>query len=205
MVRELRVDKSVAAIVLAAGLSSRMGQPKLLMDWGGKTVLQTVLLTLNTAGIETIHVVIGANRDLIEDSILALSFPVELVFNPYFSNGEMTDSIKVGIASIPRDVSAVMIVLGDQPQMKLEVVKGVLDIYQKSGAKIIVPSYQFRRGHPWLIERTLWSDLENLNPSFTMRDFLRKHQDEIHYLEVDTPTVLQDLDTPQDYQRLKPA
>ncbi len=205
MVRELRVDKSVAAIVLAAGLSTRMGQPKLLMDWGGKTVLQTVLLTLNTAGIETIHVVIGANRDLIEDSILALSFPVELVFNPYFSNGEMTDSIKVGIASIPRDVSAVMIVLGDQPQMKLEVVKGVLDIYQKSGAKIIVPSYQFRRGHPWLIERTLWSDLENLNPSFTMRDFLRKHQDEIHYLEVDTPTVLQDLDTPQDYQRLKPA
>ncbi|MFN7035876.1 MAG: NTP transferase domain-containing protein [Bellilinea sp.] len=204
MVEELRVAKDVLALVLAAGLSTRMGQPKLLLDWGGKTVLQTVLLTLHSAGIERIYTVVGANREAIQQSILSLTFPVRTVFNPDYSNGEMTDSIKVGIKSVPRNAAAVLIVLGDQPQMEVEVVKGVLDFYKKTGAKIIVPSYQFRRGHPWLIEKSLWGELENLSPSYTMRDFLRKHHDEIRYIEVETPTVLQDLDTPQDYQRLKP-
>jgi molybdenum cofactor cytidylyltransferase len=69
----------------------------------------------------------------------------------------------------------------------------------------VVPSYRYRRGHPWLIDRTLWFELENLNPSFTLRDFLRKYQDEILYLDVDSPSVLQDLDTPQDYQQYKPT
>lgn len=204
MVEELRVAKDVLALVLAAGLSTRMGQPKLLLDWGGKTVLQTVLLTLHSAGIERIYTVVGANREAIQQSILSLTFPVRTVFNPDYSNGEMTDSIKVGIKSVPRNTAAVLIVLGDQPQMEAEVVRGVLDDYKKTGARIIVPSYQLRRGHPWLIEKSLWGELENLSPSYTLRDFLRKHHDEIRYIEVETPTVLQDLDTPQDYQQLKP-
>jgi len=201
----LRIANKVAAVVLAAGLSTRMGQPKLLLDWDGKTVIQTVLETLHNAGIERIYTVVGANREAVQECIYSLSFPVETIFNPNYSNGEMTDSIKVGIQSVPLNAEAVLIVLGDQPQMMAEVIRGVLNAYQKTGSKIIVPSYQFRRGHPWLIDRSLWGELENLNPSYTLRDFLRKHQDEIHYFEVDTPTVLQDLDTPQDYQQFKPS
>lgn len=205
MVEELRVAKRVVALVMAAGLSTRMGQPKLLMDWGGKTVLQTVLSTLYLSGITKIHTVIGANRELIQQSILKLPFPVEMIFNPDFANGEMTDSIRVGIKSIPKGALAALIVLGDQPHMRVETVRGVLETYGNTGAKIIVPSYNYRRGHPWLVDRTLWLELENLNPTYNLRDFLRQHQDEIHYLEVDTQSVLQDLDTPQDYQLSKPA
>ncbi|GIV66416.1 MAG: hypothetical protein KatS3mg047_0809 [Bellilinea sp.] len=205
MDKNIRVVNSVAAIVLAAGLSTRMGQPKLLLEWGGKTVLQAVLTTLHYAGIERIYTVIGANREAIQNNINSLPFPVETVFNPDYSNGEMSDSIKVGIRAVSHDASAVLIVLGDQPQMKGEVVRKLLDCYGKTNARIIVPSFQFRRGHPWLIKCGLWNELENLNPSFTLRDFLRKYQDEIHYVVVDTPTVLQDLDTPEDYQRAKPA
>ncbi len=202
---KIRVAKKVAALVLAAGLSSRMGQPKLLLDWGGKSVLQTVLHSLHTAGIEEIYTVIGANRELIEQNILDLSFPVKTVFNPDYSNGEMSDSIKVGIRSLPQDIDAVLIVLGDQPQIEVDVIRIILDAYRRTDAKIVVPSYRYRRGHPWLIERSCWKDLENLNSAFTMREFLREHQNEIHYIEVNTPSVLQDLDTPQDYQKLKPA
>jgi len=204
MVEKLRVANDVVALVLAAGLSTRMGQPKLLMDWGGKTVLQTVLSTLHSCGITKIHTVLGANRELIQKSILALPFPVEMVFNPDFANGEMTDSIRVGIRTLPKDATAALIVLGDQPHMRIETVSGVLETYGNTGAKIIVPSYNYRRGHPWLIDRTLWSELENLNPSYTLRDFLRRYQHEIHYFNVDSPSVLQDLDTPQDYQQSKP-
>jgi molybdenum cofactor cytidylyltransferase len=205
MDERMRIASKVAAVVLAAGLSTRMGQPKLLLDWGGKTVVQTVLETLYDAGIERIYTVVGANREAVQESIFSLSFPVETIFNPNYSNGEMTDSIIVGIQSVPRDAEAVLIVLGDQPQMMAEVIRGVLSAYQKTGSKIIVPSYQFRRGYPWLIDRSLWGELENLNSSYTLRDFLGKHQDQIHYFEVDTPTVLQDLDTPQDYQQFKPS
>lgn len=205
MDNKFRVAKKVAALVLAAGLSSRMGQPKLLLDWGGKSVLQTVLHSLHAAGIEEIYTVIGANRELIEQNILDLSFPVKTVFNPDYSNGEMSDSIKVGIRSLPEDLDGVLIVLGDQPQIEVDVIRIILDAYRRTDAKIVVPSYRYRRGHPWLIERSCWKDLENLNPTYTMREFLRGHQHEIHYMEVNTPSVLQDLDTPQDYQKSKPA
>lgn len=202
---KIRVAEKVAALVLAAGLSTRMGQPKLLLDWGGKSVLQTVLHALHAAGIEEIYTVIGASRELIEQNILDLSFPVKTIFNPDYSNGEMSDSIKVGIRSLPQDIDAVLIVLGDQPQIEVEVIRIILNAYRRTEAKIVVPSYRYRRGHPWLIERSCWKDLENLNPAYTMREFLREHQNEIHYIEVNTPTVLQDLDTPADYQKLKPA
>jgi molybdenum cofactor cytidylyltransferase len=205
MDEQIRAVKKLAALVLAAGLSTRMGQPKLLLEWGGKTVLQTVLNSLHAAGIEEIYTVIGANRELIEQNIRALTFPVKTVFNPDYSNGEMSDSIKVGVRSLPQDINAILIVLGDQPQIEVEVIKNILDTYQSIGAKIIVPSYSYRRGHPWLIERCCWKDLENLNPAYTLREFLKEHHNEIHYLEVNTPSVLQDMDTPQDYQKLKPA
>lgn len=205
MINKLRVANNVVALVLAAGLSTRMGQPKLLMDWGGKTVLQTVLCILHSSSITKIHTVIGANRELIQQSILKLPFPVEVIFNPDFANGEMTDSIRVGIKSMPKEALAALIVLGDQPHMRVETVRGIVETYENTGARIVVPSYRYRRGHPWLIDRTLWFELENLNPSFTLRDFLRKYQDEIHYLDVDSPSVLQDLDTPQDYQQYRPT
>lgn len=201
---DLRAGNKCAAIVLAAGLSTRMGQPKLLLNWGGQTVLQTVLQTLHIAGIDHIIVVLGANKEKIEESIRQLAFCVETVFNPDFANGEMTDSIKVGLSVLTPEVSCVLIVLGDQPQMQVETVRKVMNARSNTAGRIIVPSYQFRRGHPWLVDRALFGELAQLNPTFTMRDFLRKHHQEIFYLEVDTPSVLQDLDTPQEYQAFRP-
>jgi len=71
----------------------------------------------------------------------------------------------------------------------------------QSGAyDLIIPSFQMRRGHPWLVGRSLWPALNSLSEDQTMRDFLRQQQSNIHYLVVDTPSILQDMDTPEDYQ-----
>jgi len=189
----------ICAIVLAAGMSRRMGTPKMALPWKGSTVLGTVLDTLISAGIEKIIVVVGSARDLVEEIVSQNPAKIQIAFNPNYENGEMIDSIKVGLAAVDSDVEAVLIVLGDQPQMESTTVTGLIEVFQHRWSECIVPSYQMRRGHPWLIKRSLWKELQECGPGYIMRDFLRKYNHIIHYLVVDTPTILQDLDTPEDY------
>jgi molybdenum cofactor cytidylyltransferase len=83
----------------------------------------------------------------------------------------------------------------------LDVVRAILSEYQSGAHDLIIPSFQMRRGHPWLIGRRLWPGLSSLSADQTMRDFIHQQQDQIHYLLVDTSSILQDMDTPEDYQR----
>lgn len=194
----------IGAIVLAAGLSTRMGRPKMLLPWGESTVLGRVVCTLHRAGIAPILVVTGAFREEVETLLQALPCPTVRVHNPRFEDGEMLHSLITGVENLPGDLDAVLVALGDQPQIEGEVVKRILERFAQQHSKIIVPSYQMRRGHPWLVARDLWEELMTLALPRTLRDFLNAHQDEIDYLVVDTPSVLQDLDTPEDYERLRP-
>ena len=80
----------------------------------------------------------------------------------------------------------------------------ICETFQSQAARLIVPSFQRRRGHPWLVERSLWSGLLALQSPRSPRDFLNQHASEILYVEVDTSSILADLDTPQDYQNSRP-
>lgn len=193
----------VVAIVLAAGMSTRMGAPKMLLPWKDSTVIQAVLSALHAAGIENIIVVLGAAEKEISDLLKQLPMNVLTASNPNYQNGEMTDSIKVGVAAAPVNARAALIALGDQPQIEVETIRAILLRYTQKRRSLIVPSYQMRRGHPWLVDRALWSDLFSLSPQFTMRDFMHKYSEDIDYLVVDTKTILQDLDTPEEYARFR--
>jgi CTP:molybdopterin cytidylyltransferase MocA len=94
--------------------------------------------------------------------------------------------------------------MGDQPQARLESVRQILEAFGRSRSALILPSYTRRRGHPWLVRSDLWPDLLAMRPPATARDFLDRHSDEIEYVAVDSPTILQDVDTPADYEREKP-
>ena len=83
-------------------------------------------------------------------------------------------------------------------------VQRILEIYQRTGAGIIVPSFEKHRGHPWLVGREHWDEILGMRAPATMRDFLNKHASQIKYLDVDTPSILADLDTPDDYLKSKP-
>jgi len=192
----------LAAIVLAAGLSVRMSQPKMILPWGGKTVIQAVVETLDGGGVGKILVVTGAIHDQI--SKILEGYPVVLVFNPHYSDGEMLHSLQAGLSHLGPEVEGVFIVLGDQPQILHSTVASLEQEFDANPARLIIPSFQMRRGHPWLIRRTLWDELQALQTPETLRDFLRTHAGEIHYVNLDTSTILADLDTPEDYQKYLP-
>lgn len=192
----------VAAVILAAGRSQRMGRPKLTLPWGNSTVIGTIVDTLHEAAIEPLIVVTGAAH--VEVARVLDRRGVQLVYNPRFEEDQMLLSLQAGMAALPIHTQAMLVCLGDQPQMQVQVIEQVILAYQAYQAKLVVPSYQMHRGHPWLIDRSLWAELSTLDPATTMREFLNTHADEIHYVTLDQASILQDLDTPDDYQKFAP-
>ena len=192
----------IAAVVLAAGLSRRMGKPKMLLPWGTTTVIGRVVEVLQQSGLVEILVVTGGARLEVEKTLAGSR--TRTVFNPRFAEGEMIESLQVGLAAISDTASAALVVLGDQPQIETCVVEAVLKAFEQKRWELVIPSYAMRRGHPWLVGRSLWPDLIGMQPNQTMRDFMKAHEAVITYLEVDRPSVLKDLDTPQDWEREHP-
>jgi molybdenum cofactor cytidylyltransferase len=192
-------NHALVAIVLAAGMSRRMGQPKMLLPWGQTTVLGQVAATLSDGGVGEIVVVTGGAREAVEAEVarLAKSLPVRAVFNAQYQAGEMMSSIRAGLAVLGPQVAATLVALGDQPQLSLESARRVVSAWEISGSRLIIPSFDMRRGHPWLVKRDLWSELAAAS---TARRFLNAHANEILYVECDE-TVLKDLDTPEEYAR----
>ena len=193
----------IAAIVMAAGLSRRMGSPKLVLPWGETTVIGRVVKVLSQAGVEEIVVVTGGGRQLVEAALK--DAPARIVFNPRFEDDSMALSLQAGLNSLPEAIQAALVVLGDQPQIEVAAVRAILQAYREGHYLLIVPSYRQRRGHPWLLHRSLWREVLNLHPPKTLRDFLRDCSEHIHYLVVDTDSVVSDLDTPEDYKRERPG
>ena len=197
--------KNIAVVILAAGLSKRMGTPKMLLPWGETTVLGQVIRTFAETGVSEIVIVTGGARETVdaEAARLAEKFPVDCIHNPAYETGEMLSSLQCGLARLGPEVDAALIGLGDQPQLSLDSARKVVAAFESLGARLIVPSYNLRRGHPWLVERGLWGEILSLKAPETLRDFLNSHAREIIYVETDR-TILKDLDTPEDYQREKP-
>ncbi|MGD8402818.1 MAG: nucleotidyltransferase family protein [Anaerolineales bacterium] len=191
----------ITALILAAGQSKRMGQPKMLLPWGETTVLEKVIATFRVAEIDEILVVTGGAREQIE---VLVKDSARTVFNPEYANGEMLSSVQAGLAGLEPGTESVLIGLGDQPQARESIVRLVLDEYHASKASIVVPSFQMQRGHPWLVARDHWSEILEMHSPASLRDFLNSHTDEIHYVEVYNDSILQDLDTPEDYLKFRP-
>jgi molybdenum cofactor cytidylyltransferase len=179
-----------------------MGRPKMPLPWGDTTVIGQVVKVLLAAGVDEVVVVVGGAQEMVR--IALREFPARIVFNPDYANGEMVASLQVGLRALPKDVEAALVVLGDQPQIKEAIVQDLIACYQQNEPDVLIPSYQMRRGHPWLIKRRLWQGVLNLSSPQTLRDFLRAQADQVQYLVVDSPTILQDLDSPNDYQRFRP-
>ena len=196
----------VGAVVLAAGKSERMGKPKMGLPWGNTTVIGQVIATLVEVGLDDVVVVTGGGRKEVERALNGLpqGWSVRAVFNPDFTAGEMLSSLQRGVVALGEAFDAALIALGDQPQIQTAVVRTIMDTYIQSGASLVIPSYAMRRGHPMLIARSLWAGLLALRPPQTLRELIQVYQDEIVYVNVDTPSILQDLDTPEDYRQFKP-
>jgi molybdenum cofactor cytidylyltransferase len=189
----------ITAIILAAGLSTRMGKPKPLLPWGSQTVIEHILTILLDCPVDTIIVVAGHQHDAVERRLAGR--PVTVVYNADYAAGEMLSSLQAGLRSAPPPTEAALIVLGDQPALERSVVERLVAAFRGGQGRIIVPSYQMRRGHPLLIDRRYWTDILALGTGQTLRDFMQSAREAIYHVNVTVPDVLQDMDTPDDYRR----
>ena len=192
----------IGAIVLAAGQSFRMGQPKMVLPWGQTTVIARVAEVLLEAGLAEVIVVTGGSHSQVETALRHI--PVHTVFNQEYADNDMVRSLQVGLGMHRENILATLVALGDQPQIETVTVRALAEAYHETGSSLIVPSFKNRRGHPWLVSRTFWPAVFALHAPATLRDFLNQHGDQIHYLTVTTPSILKDLDTPEDYDRERP-
>ena len=197
----------ISAIILAAGQSRRMGRPKLLLPWGSTTVLEHVIAVFANAGLEDILIVTGGAQDQIQEIILKCSesYRVRSIYNEDYENGEMLSSIQCGLRDlIETAFEAAMIGLGDQPQVQKSSVRAVRDAFLQTGNHLVAPSFQMRRGHPWLVARPLWEQILEMGVPQTPRDFLNTHDKNIHYVDMESASILEDLDTPEEYRAARP-
>jgi molybdenum cofactor cytidylyltransferase len=188
----------ISSIVLAAGLSSRMGHLKPLLPYGNRCVIEQVASVLLDSPVDEVLIVTGFKNKAIEARLKNL--PVTLVFNPNYASGEMLASLQTGLSAVNPDSDAILLALGDQPAIQKNIVEKVVDAHQKNRGSIIIPSYNKRRGHPLIIPRKYWKEILLLNQRHTLRDFLRSINN-IFHVEVYTSSILRDMDTMTDYHR----
>jgi molybdenum cofactor cytidylyltransferase len=189
----------IAAVILAAGASRRMGRPKLTLPWGGgETIIEHVVGVYRRAGAEPIVIVSAANDPGMTEALARLQ--VVSVHVP--PGDQMLASVKAGLSALKDpEIEATLLSPGDHPMIAEGTVRQLLDSWRAESSPILAPSLEGHRGHPVLVERSLWPAIQSLGEDRTLRDFLRSREDEIRYIVVDDRGVIRDIDTPQDYDQ----
>ena len=188
----------IYAIVLAAGESRRMGTPKQLLPFGGKTVLQAVVDRLLHSRADGILVVLGCRADEISASLA--DRPVRFALNPAYAQG-MLSSVQAGVAALPADATAALICLGDQPLVDPAVVDRLIEAHRETGAGIVIPTFDGKRGHPALISLRYRDEILRLSGDPGLKAVMRGHPEDTVEVAVSRPEILADIDTPEDYQK----
>lgn len=190
---------AVAAVVLAAGASSRLGQPKQLVTLAGRPALAHTLDALRSSAVGRIVLVLGHAADAITAAIDTTG--VTIVRNEQYADGQST-SVQAGVRALDDDVGAALMVVGDQPMLAPGVVNAIVRAYEETGGPFIVPVYEGEWGNPVLVARATWPLLDSLKGDTGARPILRKHMDMV--LEVPVEGSLpDDIDTPEDYERIR--
>jgi|YelNatPaOPRAMG01_1025707.scaffolds.fasta_scaffold03830_15 molybdenum cofactor cytidylyltransferase len=194
----------IPALILAAGKSERMGNPKMLLRWGERTILEHVIIHALEGGVEEVVVVTGSQAELVEEIVRKTSWtkPVTTVYNPYYHLG-MLSSVQCGIKYLMSQSDAVLVALGDQPTVPSEVFRTLINFFPECKKGILIPKFRGKRGHPIVIHQRYFGFLLELDP---VKDSLHQLTDafssDIFDLEVESPEILRDIDSPQDLQAL---
>jgi molybdenum cofactor cytidylyltransferase len=164
-------------------------------------VLGQTIRNVQDSAIFDSLVVTGAGAEA--TSGVAAAAGVPSVFNIDHAEGEMLSSLQTAVRRLPAHIDAVLVILGDQPLVEPQTIDLILAAYWQGAGEIIAPVYGSQRGNPVLIGRRYFPDLQALPRSSAPRDLLKKHP--VHLVQVDSDSVLLDIDDPQQYQRLRPA
>ncbi|HET9479660.1 MAG TPA: nucleotidyltransferase family protein [Pyrinomonadaceae bacterium] len=188
----------VAAVLLAAGRSKRMGVFKPLLPFGKQTVIESCIDYLRKGGVETIVVVLGHRAGEVRARINNLG--VVCVVNPD-PDSQMNASIAAGVRELPDSAKATLIALADHPAVPPTVVSKLISTWQQGGG-LLIPTWQNRGGHPVLIDLRYRKELENLDPNRGLKGLFESHPGDLKRVPVDSPFIARDMDTWDDYHAL---
>ena len=195
---------SISALILAAGASSRMGRPKAALPLGstGQTVLSIGIATLLNAGLPSITVVAGAHFESTR-AMMPSDPRVHLVENIRWESGQLS-SLVAGLNEIDvPELEAVLVTLVDVPLVKPSTVRAVVDAWRTSRAPIVRPVDGAKHGHPVMFDRSVFEELRKADVSVGAKAVFAAHRSEIVDVPVVDPGAFEDLDTPEDYERLQ--
>ena len=193
----IAVKQNTAGIILAAGASSRFGQPKQLLDYHGEPFVRVVAKTALKAGLSPVVVVVGANADAITKALENL--PLTIVHNSEWMAGQST-SMKAGLNHLPDNTGGAIFLLADQPQVSVELLRALMEPHSQDLPPILAPYVFDQRANPLLFDRITFADLLTVTGDTGGRAIFSKFSP--FYLNWYDKRLLLDVDTPDDYQKL---
>jgi molybdenum cofactor cytidylyltransferase len=187
----------VAATILAAGSSERMGRPKQLLSIEGQPMVRRVTEVVCASGLAQVIVVVGAHAERVEAALIGL--PVEIAHNQSWREG-LSTSLHTGIGALRPDIGAVLVILADQPALTPGLLLRLVERYRATGAPIVAPVYRGQRGNPVLFDRSLFPELLAVHGDRGARKVVARYAEQLERVACDDPAVVQDVDTVEDYQ-----
>jgi molybdenum cofactor cytidylyltransferase len=187
----------VAALLLAAGASRRMGTQKQLLLLGDRPVVRRCADTVFASGVLDLVVVVNGDGKRIVEALAGLA--VRIVRNDAVDS-QMADSVRVGLRVLEDRFSGVLVCLSDHPLIAPETFRTLIEAHYRGPDRIIIPSHAGRRGHPALFSRTI---LNEVLSGGSLRDIIKKDEGRVHLIPVDDEGILLDMDTGEDYQRAR--
>jgi molybdenum cofactor cytidylyltransferase len=191
----------VAAIILAAGKSTRMGEAKQLLRLGDGTVLGQTIENVRRSQMDEVVLVLGSSAEAIRRQLpVSLLEGLKVVINPAYAQG-MASSLQAGLSALDAQIDAALIVLADQPFIRPQTLNQIAG--HASKAQIVIPSYRGVRGNPVLLDRSVFAQVMELQGDVGCRAIFSSHTERTLKLEVEDEGILLDIDSREDYEQLR--
>jgi molybdenum cofactor cytidylyltransferase len=190
--------RNVGAVILAAGASTRLGQPKQLLTFRGETLIYRAVRAATEAGCDPVLVVVGETGDAIRRELQSTS--ATFMENPHWQRGPGT-SIRCGLEHLPDSVDAVVVLACDQPFLDASIVRKLIDAHEVTGKPIVASSYADTLGIPALFHRAKFEQLVGLPDAMGAKSLITRQPDHVASIAFEGGAI--DIDTPEDFERLK--
>jgi len=192
----------ITAIVPAAGLSSRMGQNKLLLRFGKQTLIENAVDVLLAAGVDQIVVVLGHEADRVRHQLEGKN--VIFVHNAEYREG-LSTSVRAGMAAVPAGSDAIMVYLADQPLIEPHEIGRLIQAFwdaKRAGKSIVVPFFGSHWGNPVILDASYRAMVLDISGDIGCRRIIKKHPEAVFAVQMETDHVIRDVDTPEDFGQL---
>jgi CTP:molybdopterin cytidylyltransferase MocA len=196
----VRDVEGIVAVLLAAGRSRRMGAFKPLLPFGGRTVAEACVEGLRGAGVGEVVVVVGHRADEVRAALAGVG-GVRFALNDEAGSG-MGVSVARGVEAVSGAARAVLVALVDQPAVPSAEVEAIVGAWRRTGARLVLPEWEGRGGHPVLVDLALREELLKLAPEKGLRALFDAHRAEVLRVPAGSPFVARDMDTWEDYAAL---